>query len=493
MAKQKKRKIWLWIVLILLAALLIGGWFWIKSLSSKLTEIDYKTYTAAYGTVTRTITSSGRLAADSTVSVEAESDLVIDTVCVEQGDAVQAGEILAIYDADSIRERIEALYGELSSLDSQLQMRTYADTVTAPTSGRIKALYAKEGDDLETVMQTCGALALLSTDEKMQVDICTDATLAIGKSVSVRYADGRQNGVVANVIENGYRITLTDNNVPLNETAEVYMGEEKIGEGILEIHSPVYIYGIGGTVETVNVKENQMVNAGGKLFTLAEKPLSASYSDALRKREETADEIAALYALLKNPVIVSPCDGVVASVNAREGAAVSGDAFTLHTGGAIKMTVSVDELDIGIVSLGQPARVTLDAFSGETFDASVTHISLLGTSAGSITTYAVELTLVPDERFLEDMNGSATIVAQQKDDVLLIPVEAIYEDETGVYVYVQAGDVTERHDIVTGLSDGANAEIVSGLSAGDVVRYQGTYVSLIDQYQQMGMTGRGGF
>lgn len=190
--------------------------------------------------------------------------------------------------------------------------------------------------------------------------------------------------------------------------------------------------------------------------------------------------------------MLAPTDGVVASCNAAEGKPVTGDAFVLHTGGAAKMTVSVDELDIGVVSLGQHASVTLDAFSGESFDAEVTRISRLGTASGSITTYAVELTIQGDERFLEGMNGSAVITAQQKDDVLLIPVAAIYEDETGVYVYVQTADGAARHDVTTGLSDGTNAEITGGLAEGEVVRYQGAYVGIVDRYQQYGMMGRGG-
>lgn len=155
------------------------------------------------------------------------------------------------------------------------------------------------------------------------------------------------------------------------------------------------------------------------------------------------------------------------------------------------MPIAVDEIDIGVVSAGQNASVTLDAFAGEVFSAEVTHISHIGTPSGSITTYAVELTLQADERLLEGMNGSATVVAQQKENVLLIPVEAIFEDTTGVYVYVQVADGTERRDIVTGLSDGTYAEIVSGLKEGDVVQYQGSYISLIEQYRQMSVAGRG--
>ena len=89
------------------------------------------------------------------------------------------------------------------------------------------------------------------------------------------------------------------------------------------------------------------------------------------------------------------------------------------------------------------------------------------------------------------MNGSAVITAQRKDDVLLIPVKAIHEDETGVYVMITATDGAVRRDITTGLSDGTVAEVVSGLSAGDAVQYQDDYVNIAERYRQMMREGNG--
>jgi hypothetical protein len=92
--------------------------------------------------------------------------------------------------------------------------------------------------------------------------------------------------------------------------------------------------------------------------------------------------------------------------------------------------------------------------------------------SGSITTYPVEVTLSFDQRLLEGMNGSAVILTSKKDNVPLIPVDLIIEDSTGTYVNVKnASGALERRDITVGLSDGTNAEITSGLVAGDQVWY----------------------
>ena len=393
--KQKKSKAWIiWlIVIVVVVGLGIWGFFALRNLGQQLGDIAYQTYTVNRGTVVRSIAGSGRLDPSDTQNVEAEDGIEVSSVAVRQGDAVVVGDTLLTYEPDSIRDRIDALYAELSSLDSQIMRRQTQDTITAPTGGRIKAIYAGAGDDPDAVMREHGALLLISSDEKMQLTIASAEALAIGKTVTVRYAGGQQNGTIANKAADGYLVTLPDNNVPIGVTAEVFDRDQKLGEGVLEVHAPVYVYGTGATIAEVNVSVNGTVYPGSKLFTLADKPNSAAYADALRQREEKADKIAALYALLDSPVLVAPQDGMIAEVRAAAGSAATGTAFVLHTGGAVKMTVNVDELDIGVLSLGQEASVTLDAFAGESFPAAVTHISRIGTPSGSITTYAVELTL----------------------------------------------------------------------------------------------------
>ena len=70
---------------------------------------------------------------------------------------------------------------------------------------------------------------------------------------------------------------------------------------------------------------------------------------------------------------------------------------------------------------------------------------------------------------MEGSNGDATITADKVDNVLLIPVEAISEDSNGEFVYV--GTERKKTYITSGLSDGAYAEVKTGLSEGNKVLY----------------------
>ena len=184
-------------------------------------------------------------------------------------------------------------------------------------------------------------------------------------------------------------------------------------------------------------------------------------------------------------------DGVVESVFVEEDGIVPGvsgnaQAFVIGTGGAVMMTVNVDELDIGDVQVGQSVEVTLDAFASENFDAHVMRISQIGMPSGSITTYAVEIETEADSRFRQGMNGSAVIYCDGAKDVLLVPLAAVQEDAQGEYVNVLHEDgTTSQRYIETGLSDGTMAEVVRGLSEGDKIVYRGAVNAMLLMQQKM--------
>lgn len=138
------------------------------------------------------------------------------------------------------------------------------------------------------------------------------------------------------------------------------------------------------------------------------------------------------------------------------------------------LSVNVDELDILSVILNQEAEITFDAIEDQTFQGSVTKISNSASSSGGVTKYPVQITIPKDESMRIGMNASATITIENKEDILLIPMNALQEQGNKVFVYTsqdEEGTLSGETEIETGLSDGTNVEVVSGLSEGDTVYY----------------------
>lgn len=481
--QKKKKRIWIWIVLAL-AALIIAGLIFVSSFISRASETVYTTYTVASGTVETTVTGSGRLAPADTQTLQLPGGVTVESVAVDIGDSVAAGDVLATLDTDSLAYRAAQVSAELSSLDREIASRSSVSSVKSPVRGRVKYLPVSEGDSVLNAISQYGALALISSDEKMQVSFDSEADLALYSSVTVRWDGGEAEGLVETKTGTGYVVTLTDDETPYLASAGVYEGDTLLGEGTLEIHAPVSVLAAGGSIEDIKVSENSKISANATLFTLDNEPNSASYEESLAGRADKAALLQTLLQYQQDPRVLAPQDGVVSDLAIDDGddvadsALSSGltDALTLQTGGAVKMDIDVDELDIGEVALGQSATVTLDAYPDETFAAEVTHISRIGTVGGSITTYPVEVTLAYDARLLEGMNGSAVIQTNKVENVLLLPLDAIFEDSEGEYVTIPSEDGSGlvRVDITTGLSDGTYAEVTSGLSAGGVVTYPDT-------------------
>lgn len=150
--------------------------------------------------------------------------------------------------------------------------------------------------------------------------------------------------------------------------------------------------------------------------------------------------------------------------------------FTIASSDTMVLSVNVDELDINSVSQGQQAEITLDAIEDETFTGTVTKVgSSAGSSSGGVAKYTVEVEIPGDERMKEGMNASATITVKEQENVVTIPINALQERGTKVFVYTQTdsdGNLSGEQEVTTGLSDGNTVEITEGLSEGDKVYYQ---------------------
>ncbi len=151
-------------------------------------------------------------------------------------------------------------------------------------------------------------------------------------------------------------------------------------------------------------------------------------------------------------------------------------AFTLASNDTMILSVNVDELDINSVSKEQEAEVTLDAIEDKTFTGTVIKVSnsASGTNGG-VAKYTVKISIPKDEKMKAGMNASATIIVEQKKDVITIPVSAVSEKGGESFVYTKKdsdGNLSGEQTVTTGLSDGDMVEITEGLSEGDTIYYQ---------------------
>ena len=169
--------------------------------------------------------------------------------------------------------------------------------------------------------------------------------------------------------------------------------------------------------------------------------------------------------------------GSVSSASASSGTTTTSvetvSAFVIANGDKMKVTMNVDELDIGSMQEGLSAEITLDAVEGETFTGEITSVSGGASASNGVAQYPVEITFEKTEEMLSGMNASVAVIVEQAENVLIVPLAAVTDMGDKAYVYTgydeSSGEFTGQTEVTLGLSDENNVEIKSGLSEGDSI------------------------
>ncbi len=133
----------------------------------------------------------------------------------------------------------------------------------------------------------------------------------------------------------------------------------------------------------------------------------------------------------------------------------------------------VDESEVGKIKVGMELLLTVGAIEDEKFSAELEYISPKGVDTNGAIQFQIRaaLKLKPGQFLRAGYSANADIVLDRHDQVLAIPESLLQFSGDSVFVEVETKDqVFERRLIQTGLSDGVNIEIKSGLSAADRVK-----------------------
>lgn len=175
---------------------------------------------------------------------------------------------------------------------------------------------------------------------------------------------------------------------------------------------------------------------------------------------------------LANTKIYAPFDGVVAEVNAQVGsigvgATVSNSTalLTLIDDSSVNLPVQIDESEIAKVRVGQRVEVTLDAFSGETFEGKVTAIAPKAQIQQNIAFFYVTVNIPnPQRKLRPGMSAEGEIIIEEIQDALTIPKRAVQTVRNRAYVDVLMPDGNkETVRVVLGPDDGVNQVVLEGL------------------------------
>ncbi len=178
---------------------------------------------------------------------------------------------------------------------------------------------------------------------------------------------------------------------------------------------------------------------------------------------------------LDDATLTAPFAGVVADVNAKVGELVTtAPVVNLIDITKFAVEITVDEVDVAYVAVGQSVAVLVDALGEPALQGTVVRIAPQATINNGVVSYKVTVEATPDQRVVKSgMTASAQIITAQAKNAIGLPRAAVHLIDGVQKVTVVKNGVREVRTVETGVKGDDLVEIKSGIVAGDVIEIDG--------------------
>ena len=488
--------------------------------SSAASATSYTTAEVTRMDVSSSITGSGTLEAADSYSVTTLIEGSILTADFEEGDEVEEGTILYTIDSSDASNSLEQAEISLNQAQRSYnnQLESQEDLIiTSPVSGQVYSIDVEVGDEVaagETVAtirdsQTMSLEVSFPADAAASFYVGQSATVTMDSTFetltgTISEISGTDTVLTGNVIVRTVTIDVSNpGGLSTEQTASAAVGTAtSTASGTFTYKEEETVTAeVSGEVSSIRVSEGDQVSSGQTLIVLTSDDLDDSLQSASESLRNAEISLENQYENLDDYTITSPIKGTIVDKNYNAGETTEANEVlcTIYDLSYLTMTLSVDELDIASIEVGQSVSIVADAVEDTTYTGTVTKVSVAGTSSGSATTYPVTIRIDETDGLLPGMSVDATIELASAEDVLAIPSAALNRGDTvlvtadspsaanGTLVESTTEDGEDYYsvEVTTGVSGDDYIEIVSGLQEGDTV----VYIPTSSSSSEMGMMG----
>ena len=515
MPRKKKKWIKRVIVLVVLIAVVV---FLLRSCSggsTALTSGIYLPSTASTQDLVVSVSGTGAIEPLHSYKVTTLVKGEVLEAPFEEGQTVHKGDLLFRIDSTDVETSIEQAQLSLESarLNYQQLLKNQDDshknaTVEANATGVITKLYVDEGDMVSAGAPIADILDRDNMKLKVPFHSADAAGFYVGQSATVT-VDGTMETLPGTIdtiaatdsVGPGGTLVRDITIVVRNPGAltDTSMGTASIGTAS-SASSGTFAYGeskqvvakTSGELTSLTVKEGDRVMEDQVMGGFDETDMETQIENAAIQVQNAELTLKNAQDRLEDYSITSTIDGTVIEKNYDVGdtldtsnASTTGIAYpaVIYDMSALTFDISVNELDINKIQVGQQVEITADAVEGETFTGVVDKVNINGTTTNGSTNYPVTVLVdgTPEE-LKPGMNVSAKIIVEDAGSVLCVPVEAVSRGADGTSLVKVAGegaldengnlvDSSKLEDrvVTLGRSDDTYIEILSGLEDGETV------------------------
>jgi HlyD family secretion protein len=413
----------------------------------------YKTQALTVGSLTSTVGATGNVYTRQTVALNWQTSGIVSKLGVTKGQVVDKDTVLAELDQSSLPQSVLSAATDLATAQKDL------DDLLNSGAARANA-----------------ELALITTEQTL-----VDAQKSAQSKLYQRASQTTIDTAKANLI------MAQD---ALDKAAEMYNQNKARSSDDVQYASALSRF--AAAQQTFDQAQANVQYAQALPSTLDVQKANATvdvaqaaYTDAKRAWERVKDgpnaidvaaaeaKVAAAHAILDEAKITAPIAGTVTAIDTQVGDLVSGQtaAFQIDDLSHLYVDISVSEVDINQVKVGQPVEITFDAIADKTYAGKVTDIAMQGASSSGAVNFNVSVEITDNDALIKPgMTASANVTVTQKTDVLLAPSSAIRTVDSQSIVYVMQNGNLRQVPITTGDTSSTATEVKDGnLQAGDLI------------------------
>lgn len=458
---MKRLRKWQIVVLIIVIIALCGGGYgiysWIadpETSSSSLSE-NFQLITIQYGDITNSVSTSGSVIFPNTKQLSFGIAGNVVEIYAQKGDTVEKGQSLVKLDDALLQKAL---------LEAQIALNEILDTTDieiAVINAQIALRTAEE--NLEKAKNPYSEADIIQA----KLDV-VDAENAF--KVALDAYSNAESLYFNNPTLPGYEYDYELKKIKL-ELAQLKLKQAK--EALIEIQA-------GADPLLVELREKQLAIAQAALDKVKEELAAlqgviTSPAGEIKQmviKSAQADLDSAI-SRLEAADMVAPFDGVITAINIEAGDAVNASTIAIEIVdySVVEVSATLDEIDVPLVAIGQKAVVTLSSLSDIELTGVVSDLSTIARTQSGVVTYSVSInvTVPSDIKVMEGMTAFVDITTEAAENVLRIPVSAIGGTGNNPIVQVMINGVVQERAIMTGVTDGSWAEVLSGLQEGEQV------------------------
>jgi HlyD family secretion protein len=426
------------LVVVILAGAGAGYYYWRLRQQTPIQDL-YQTVAAERGDLVATIGATGVVRSNQNAVLTWQTTGTVDLVNVSEGDQVAPAQVLATLRQTSLPQTVI-----LAEVDLNTGRKTLEDLKTNAATAKITALQS-----ISTYAQ-----AVKSAQYELDNFTIPTAQASLDAMEALQQTEERLNQARDAFEPYKFRPSGDSTRQKLKEALDLAQSDYNAAVRRLELETNLE----AATANLEKAKQDFAKWANG--------PDPADIANANAR-------IAAAQATLGLAQISAPFAGTITLVQVKPGDQVNPGkiAFQIDDLSRLLVDVSVSEVDINRVQVGQEVTLTFDGVLGKEYKGVVDQVSRVGSATQGIVDFIVTVGLTnPDEQVKSGMTAAVSIVVNQLKSVLQVPNRAVRIVNSNRVVYILKGDQLVPVTITLGASSDLASEVQDGdLQVGDLI------------------------